>query len=434
MQHKALGSSEECRYLDRKSCIELASRMAQSAATSGELLSAFWVDLSRMNQINESFGHSAGDAYIAEIAYRLQNCSSNRVVWGRVGGDEFLGLILNNSPEESFELARELLRAIETPFTLNCIDLHPTASIGMATLNPGENVLSLLENADRAMHLAKGMGGGKVIRSEASVPKMSGTQEAQEELIVESKIHFALDNGGLALHYQPIIGNDGKIEAVEALMRCTVNGESIPPARFIPIAEKTNLIIRLGEWSLMVGAGFAAQMEAAGYPTKVAINVSRAQLIEPRFSQVLHAALLCANVSPKFLELELTESLFMDASEHVQNNLAAARAAGVGLAIDDFGTGYSCLATLKDIPATKLKLDRAFVKVLPEDTRAFSVVKAMASLGRALGMKVVAEGVEGQAQLDALRETDVDAIQGYFHARPMSDETMLEWLKGRNNK
>ena len=197
------------------------------------------------------------------------------------------------------------------------------------------------------------------------------------------------------------------------------------------MAEKTGLIIRLGEWSLLAGARQASHLAAAGHRTKVAINVSRAQLASPKFAQALHAALLCADVSPELIELELTESLFMDISETVQANLHAARKAGVGLAIDDFGTGYSCLANLKDIPATKLKLDRAFVVVLPHDRRAFAVVKAMAQLGRELGMTVVAEGVEDPAQIEALREAGADAIQGFVHARAMPEETLLQWLQQR---
>ncbi|MBU4044964.1 MAG: EAL domain-containing protein, partial [Gammaproteobacteria bacterium] len=172
----------------------------------------------------------------------------------------------------------------------------------------------------------------------------------------------------------------------------------------------------------------------AGHETKVAINVSRAQLVSPAFTQALHAALLCSNVRPGLIELELTESLFMDISDTVQQNLKEIIATGVGLSIDDFGTGYSCLANLKDIPASKLKLDRAFVTVLPEDRRALSVVKAVTQLGHELGMTIVAEGCENQQQIDVLLEAGVDAIQGFFYAKPMPDSELLIWLKARSNK
>jgi EAL domain-containing protein (putative c-di-GMP-specific phosphodiesterase class I) len=214
-------------------------------------------------------------------------------------------------------------------------------------------------------------------------------------------------------------------------MRCTVDGQAFPPAAFIPVAEKTGLIIRLGEWCLSQGALFARRLEEAGFPLKVAVNISRAQLLSPHFSQALSSALIYAKVPAERLELELTESLFMDMSSTVQNNLCDVRAAGVSLAIDDFGTGYSCLANLKDIHASKLKLDRAFAAALPEDKRAYAIVKAMTRLGQELGMTVVAEGVETEAQMDALRRAHVDAAQGHLYASAMSDDTLLEWLRSR---
>ena len=168
-----------------------------------------------------------------------------------------------------------------------------------------------------------------------------------------------------------------------------------------------------------------------GHHTKVAINVSRAQLISPKFTQALHAALICSNVSPELVELELTESLFMDLSDTVQKNLRNSLATGVSLAIDDFGTGYSCLANLKDIPAKKIKLDRAFITVLPEDRRAQAVVRAMTQLGHELGMIVVAEGCERKEEIDAALEAGVDAIQGFFYARPMPEGTLIDWLQTR---
>ena len=214
-------------------------------------------------------------------------------------------------------------------------------------------------------------------------------------------------------------------------MRCTDQGTHISPNEFIPVAEKTGLIARLGEWSLMQGALCAARLRDQGRPTKVAINVSRAQLLSPGFLPALHGALLCANVAPQLIELELTESLFMDISSIVQVNLFSIREAGVGLAIDDFGTGYSCLANLKDLPATKLKFDRAFISVLPGDRRALAIVKAMTQLGRELGMTVVAEGVETAEQLVACEVAGADATQGYIHACPMSEDNLLVWMAGR---
>lgn len=429
---QAKGIDPATGFLDRSACFELASQLAGHIALDGRPLAALWISLDRLKQINESFGHLGGDAVIEQIARRLREKSSGRGEWCRMGGDEFVCLAPGSDLSHASKLAFELLQVIGEPLSFGDLFLHPSASIGIAVLEPNENPYVFLERVDRAMLSGKRQGGGRVVISgDEPVPGRLGILLAREELEIESKLHLALENGGLSLHYQPIVGFDGRIQAVEALMRCTADGDNIPPDRFIPVAEKTGLVIRLGEWSLMQGASFARQLDLSGHRTKVAINVSRAQLVSPRFSQALHAALLCANVRPELIELELTESLIMDVSETVQTNLRAARDAGVGLSIDDFGTGYSCLANLKDLPATKLKLDRAFVIALPHDRRAFAVVKAMAQLGRDLGMTVVAEGVEETTQLDALREAGVDAIQGYIHARPMPAEPLLKWLQER---
>jgi len=261
-------------------------------------------------------------------------------------------------------------------------------------------------------------------QTQASLP-------ARTELDIESKLHHAMETGGLELHYQPILGLDGRVESVEALMRCNIDGQMLPPGVFIPVAEKTGLITQLGEWTLGQGALFARRLAEAGHDLKVAVNVSRAQLLSPTFAQTLSSAVIYAKIPAVRLELELTESLFMDMSRTVQENLCDVRATGVTLAIDDFGTGYSCLANLKDIHAAKLKLDRAFAAALPDDPRACAIVRAMTQLGKELGMLVVAEGVENMAQLQVLKQAGVNGIQGHLYASAMSGDALLEWLGNR---
>lgn len=395
-------------------------------------LSFIWIALDRLKQINESFGHRGGDQVIAEISQRVRNLTDVNDKWCRIGGDEFVCILKNSDMSTARHLAFNLLNRIETPLAVGDILIHPSASIGIAVQERNEDPHSCLARADRAMSLAKNSGGGQIIVShELQETGDNSIALAREELEVESQIHAALESNGLQLHYQPIIDFNGQLNGVEALMRCEVNGINVPPGKLIPVAEKTGLISRLGDWSMFIGCEFAQNLDQAEMPTKVAINVSRAQLMSPNFSQAMHSALICTGVRHELIELELTESLFMDVSDVVQKNLRAARDAGISLAIDDFGTGYSCLANLKDIPATKIKLDRAFVVVLPEDRRAFAVVKALTQLGKELGMTVVAEGVETQEQLDSLQEAGVHAIQGYFHARPMPEDLMIRWMKAR---
>ncbi|HQR04749.1 MAG: bifunctional diguanylate cyclase/phosphodiesterase [Proteobacteria bacterium] len=427
-----VGNDSVTGFLDRNGCLQLVVKLAAWAKSTGKPLAALWVDLDRFRQINESFGHLGGDQVILQMAERIRDRVHGRAELSRMGGDEFVCIAPGLNRHQVDELAHEIQRVIELPLHLGEMQLHPTASIGIAILENGEDPFAFIERTDRAMMEAKRQGGNRIVFSgDEPIPGRLGILLAREELAIENKLHTALESGGLRLHYQPILRADGSIEAIEALMRCAADDEEIPPARFIPVAEKTGLVIRLGEWSLLQGASHARRLQLAGLRCKVAINVSRAQLVDPKFSQALHGALICANVSPDLIELELTESLFMDISDDVQNNLRNARACGVGLAIDDFGTGYSCLANLKDIPATKLKLDRAFVKMLPQDQRALSVVRAMIQLGRELGMTVIAEGVETREQLETLWDAGVDAVQGYYHARPMDEEALQAWLAAR---
>lgn len=416
-------------FLDRYGCLQAAEHFSSTLTCDAEPLAAIWVDIDRFKKINESLGHPGGDRVIKNLAVRFRRVAGRAQI-ARMGGDEFVFLVPHCDRFAAEQFARELAGTVAQLIQMGNLTLCPTASIGIAIHEQDENSLALLERADRAMFAAKDMGGNSIVCSgDEPVHGRLGVTLAREELSIESTLHVALGSGGLSLHYQPIVLANGKIEAVEALMRCSVNGEHIPPGKFIPVAEKTGLVVRLGEWSLLQGALQARQLQDQGHDTKVAINVSRAQLISPKFTQALHAALICSNVTPELVELELTESLFMDLSETVQSNLKNALSTGVSLAIDDFGTGYSCLANLKDIPARKIKLDRAFITVLPEDARAQAVVRAMTQLGHELGMIVVAEGCERREEVDAALEAGVDAIQGFFYARPMPETALLQWLQ-----
>ena len=420
-------------FLSRNAGMVVAGRMLAEAKCKDEFLSALWIDMDRFRLVNDSFGHSGGDRVIALIAERIRACVRDDCALIRVGSDEFVVLMPLQETLCAEQFARRILLEIEAPLLIDGILIHPSASTGIAMSRGDDDPGALLERADRAMLDAKRQGGNRfVVSGHEAVSGRLGAHLAREEMAIESALHQALEKGGLELYFQPIIRPDGRIEAVEALMRCTVGNVSIEPEKFITVAEKSGLIVRLGEWSLLQGTRCAARLRDQGLATKVAINVSRAQLISTEFLQALNGALICANVPPALIELELTESLFMDISPTVQANLHGACALGVGLAIDDFGTGFSSLASLKDIPAKKLKIDRAFIKVLPGDWRTLAIVKAMAQLGRELGMVVVAEGVETPEQLLACAVVaGVDACQGFLHAQPMSEGDLLSWMNAR---
>ena len=419
-------------FLNRVGGLDAATRAVAEAESTHSGLAVLWLDIDRFRQINNSFGHAGGDYVITQVTQRIQQALGATCTLLRMGSDEFVALMPAVDREFACKTGNDLLVKIEHPLQIENLLMRPSVSIGIALHEPGEDPLHLLERADRAMLEAKRRGGnGLMISGDEPITGRLGVQLARAELAIEADLHTALESGGLSLHYQPVIGIDGRVEALEGLMRCDLPGYRLMPAKFIPVAEKTGLIVRMGEWSLLQGAQFAARLQNAGVATKVAINVSRAQLNSPSFVPTLQAALICANVEPALIELELTESLFLDLSVTVQANLRSAQAVGVGLSIDDFGIGYSSLSSLKDLPANKLKLDRSFIHVLPDDRRAYAVVKAMALLGRELGMTVVAEGVETIEQQAAVASAGVDAVQGYFHARPMPAEEMLAWLQKR---
>ena len=241
--------------LDRFGCLQTAQKLATDSTASDKPFAVIWVDIDRFKQINESFGHQGGDEIIKDLAQRFRNRVSGRAELCRMSGDEFVFLAPKCDRKQAQQLAGELTSTVEEPLTLGNLTLRPTASVGIAIHEYGEDSLALLERADRAMYAAKAKGGNSLVCSgDEPIPGRLGITLAREELEIESMLHTALETGGLRLHYQPIIHTSGRIEAVEALMRCSVNGENIPPGKFIPVAEKTGLIIRLGEWCLLQGA------------------------------------------------------------------------------------------------------------------------------------------------------------------------------------
>lgn len=419
-------------FLDRYGCMQLAAAMVDQIGGSGQSMAAVWIDLDRFRQVNDSFGYAGGDRILSVIADRMREKISSGSTLARVGADEFVCLIPSDDIAYAEKIGRELLNVISHPLNMDDFRVRLTASIGAALLEPGESSLELLERADWSKMTAKKQGGNRCVFSgNEEVSSHMGIILAREDLEVEYLLNTAMENGGLQLHYQPILGFDGNVLSVEGLMRCTVNGKNIAPARFFPVAEKSGLIVCMGEWSLLQGTRQAKLLSKLGMRTTASINVSRGQLADERFAKSLQSAIILADIDPGLIELELSESLFMDVSTTVQANLRHARDMGVALAIDNFGMGFSCLANLKDIPATKMKLGRAFTMTLPENRRSMAVVNSMVQLGKDLGMTVIAEGVETREQMEALRELRVDGIQGYYYAKPMDVATLSSWLNDR---
>ncbi|SDG88823.1 putative bifunctional diguanylate cyclase/phosphodiesterase [Propionivibrio dicarboxylicus] len=411
---------------------KLAEPMALHSRLHGGYLAVVWLDLDRFQHINHALGDVGGDHVIRIVAERIRLSAVPAGELIRVGNDEFVVLIPGCSHRLAIRYCRTWLREVRKPLRIGGESFRLSASIGLALWRDGERMSTVLARADHARSLAKTNGGDRIAYVGGLDDEALVVVGAREHLRIENALHDALDADSLEQAYQPLVTATGEIEAVEALVRCGSDWKySVAPARLVQIAEASGKIVQLGKWALRLGIRRAEWLMAHGLPTKVAINVSAAQIGSASFSSMLNRMLDDSVLPPDLLELELTESTFFGASTIVWENLRAIRKAGISLAIDDFGTGYSSLASLRDIPATKIKLDRSFIARLPGDDRTYSIVTALTRLAHELGMRVVAEGIETTAQAVAIVAAGVDAFQGFHYAPPMTADELLAWLARR---
>ncbi|WP_319240146.1 EAL domain-containing protein [uncultured Propionivibrio sp.] len=410
---------------------KLAEPMALHSRLHGGYMAVVWLDLDRFQHINHALGDAGGDHVIKIVAERIRLSASPAGELIRVGNDEFVVLIPGCSHRLAIRCCRTWLREVRKPLRIGGESFRLSTSIGLALWRDGERMSTVLARADHARSLAKTNGGDRIAYI-GGLDVEAVVVGAREHLRIENALHDALDADSLEQAYQPLVTATGEIEAIEALVRCGSDwAYSVAPARLVQIAEASGKIVQLGKWALKLGIRRAEWLMAQGLPTKVAINVSASQIGSASFSSMLNRMLDDSVLPPDLLELELTESAFFGASTIVWENLRAIRKAGVSLAIDDFGTGYSSLASLRDIPATKIKLDRSFIARLPGDDRTFSIVTSLTRLAHDLGMCVVAEGIETTAQAVATVAAGVDAFQGFHYAPPMTADELLGWMARR---
>lgn len=380
-----------------------------------------FLDLDNFKLVNDTLGHAAGDELLKVTATRMRASVRKSDMVVRVGGDEFI-LLLNGLPcERDVVLARleDIRAAIAAPMQINGRSLQISCSMGVACFpNQGKTVGELLANADMAMYRAKELG-----RNNLQVFTEEMADKAHEKLLKQAELRQAIAGQEFLLHFQPQVNiESGRVFAAEALLRWRHPERGmISPGDFIPLAEETGLIVPIGDWVLRAACRQCKAWHEAGLPLLiVSVNVSARQFRERNWAAHVAAVLAETGLEPRFLELELTESLIMQDVPGALATMHELKAIGVHLAIDDFGTGYSSLSALKRFPVRRLKIDRSFVEDIPGDVDDRAITAAIISLAQNLGLRVIAEGVETQAQVEFLRHSGCDEIQGYFFSRPLA--------------
>jgi diguanylate cyclase (GGDEF)-like protein len=400
----------------------LRDRIGQELARSqrdGGRVALLFIDLDRFKNVNDSFGHSAGDALLRLAADRIRDRVRKTDTVARLGGDEFTVLVPGvHGPAHARGVAEQVLSAFAQPFALEGGDYFCSASLGIAiSPDDGDGPEELLRNADTAMYRAKSSGRGTIAFFEDSM-----NRDARRRLELEQRLRTALENGEIHVHFQPKIDlRTGRVVGAEALARWLSPAEGeVPPSVFVPIAEDTGLIVQLGRRVLEDSCRNVAEWRASGHAAAhVAVNLSLRQLRQPDFPDIVGRLLAEHALPPGALELEVTESTLAEQPLEVTRILHELRRLGVRIAIDDFGTGYSSLASLRQLPIDVLKIDRLFVRDVPGGTHAEAIAGAIIAMGHMLGKEIVAEGVEHAAQADFLRQRGCEMAQGYHFGRAM---------------
>jgi diguanylate cyclase (GGDEF)-like protein len=409
---------------NRQCCIETAERLIPEAARLKESLAIVYLDLNSFKRVNDTFGHSVGDAVLRSVAGKLSNtlrrfrAANQHLSLSRFGGDEFVILLRHETARaRAFSIAEACAAAFREPIVYEGLEFYPAPSIGLAAFpDDGADVATVLKHADTAMYQAKS---GAAESVAVYTPAMSS--RLRNWLDLEARLRRAVAEDRLSLVYQPKFRiRDNRLVGVEALLRWTDpdHGE-IPPARFIEIAEDSGLILDIGGWVVrMVCRQLRAWMDR-GFSVPVAINVSGKDLLHGDPARVIATETAAYLVPPSLIEVEITESVLIKDSAAARSALKKLRELGCGVALDDFGTGYSSLAYITRFPPDRIKIDKAFVREVDTSAGDGAIANAILSLAESLGVTVTAEGIERPGQLEWLRARGCQEAQGFLLARPL---------------
>jgi len=407
---------------NRRLLMDRIDKLLASSGRGGTYSAVMFIDLDRFKTINDARGHAIGDALLCNAADRLSKLMRKADTVARIGGDEFVVLLghlsdqLAGATHAALTVAEKIRAAIGQDFEIAGQTYNSTASIGVTMLpQTGQTAHDLLREADTAMYRAKADGRNGIAFFEAAMQA-----EVERRLTLERELAAALAAGQLQMHVQAQVDRDGRAIGGELLMRWPqADGGMVPPAVFIPVAEESGLILELGAWALRQACAAVLQLQAAGLAMPLSVNVSPSQFRQPGFVEQVRQALSASGAPARLLVLEVTEGLLIDKLDDTIARMHQLAALGLRFSIDDFGTGYSSLAYLKKMPLYELKIDRSFIMDTPDDANSRALVQSILAMAGHLGLRVVAEGVETQAQADFLIAHDCASMQGYLYARPM---------------